>query len=85
MVQPPPGTPLALAVVDPRLLRALADRGIAAYGAGSTDAERTEAAHRVEIAAALGYGPARAVRARLSGLPGGARRSTGARCDPLRT
>jgi len=64
IVQPPPGTPLALAGVDPRVLRALADRGIAAYGAGSTDAERTEAAHRVQIAAVLGYGPARALIAR---------------------
>ena len=70
MVQPPPGTPLALAGVDPRLLRALADRGIAAYGAGSTEVERTEAAHRVQIAAALGYGPARALIARdYPGVP----------------
>jgi hypothetical protein len=64
MVQPPPGTPLALAGIDPRLLRALTDRGIAAYGAGSTDAQRIDAAHRIQIAAVLGYGPARALIAR---------------------
>ena len=64
MVKPPPGTPLALAGIDPDLLRAIAADALAAYAAASNDGARLEAARRIQVAAALGYAPARAFIAR---------------------
>jgi len=70
MVKPPPGTPLALAGVDPNLLRAIAVDALAAYAAASSDGTRLEAARRIQVAAALGYAPARTFIVRgYSGSP----------------
>jgi hypothetical protein len=64
MVAPPLGTPLALLATDPRRLRALMQDGLAAYQGAATEAKKIEGIHRMQIAAVLGYGPARDLLAR---------------------
>lgn len=62
MVPPPPGAKVSSA--DPEMLARLMERGLAAYRAATADADRIEAARLLQVAAALGYGPARGVMAR---------------------
>jgi hypothetical protein len=58
MVAPPFGTPLDMQA-DPRRLRALMEAGEAAYTNATDDAKQVEGARRIQIAATLGYAPAR--------------------------
>ena len=73
MIPAPPETELALQGVDPRRLRASFQRGIAAMQSytddesivdGSHDEQKIEGARLVNVAAILGYEPARALIAR---------------------
>jgi hypothetical protein len=59
MVAPPLGTPLALLGTDPRRLRTIMDGGLAAYQRAPTEAQQIDGVRRMQIAAVLGYGPAR--------------------------
>jgi hypothetical protein len=58
MVAPPFGTPLTL-MADPRQLRAITIRGVAAYESATKEDAQIKAARMIQVAAALGYGPAR--------------------------
>jgi hypothetical protein len=58
MVPPPFGTPLALQA-DPRRLRELMAAGEAAFAASADQDRQIGGAKRIQIAAALGFGPAR--------------------------
>jgi hypothetical protein len=59
MVPAPPQTDLALQVIDPRLLRASFQRGLAAMQGNYSNATTEEGAGLVSMAAVLGYEPAR--------------------------
>lgn len=58
MVAPPFGTPLSL-MADPRRLRAITVRSIASYEAAPNEAAQISAMRMMQVAAALGYEPAR--------------------------
>ena len=57
----PPGTESKLQEVDPRILRAMFERGRAMMQSNSDDVTTTTAARLMNAAAALGYEPARAL------------------------
>ena len=59
MVLAPPQTDLAVQGIDPRLLRASFQRGIATMQSNDSDATTKEGAGLVSMAAVLGYEPAR--------------------------
>ena len=63
-VVPARTAPLVLRTDDPKAIRALAERGLAAYGAAANDALRAEGVRLVQTAALLGDGPARGRLAR---------------------
>jgi hypothetical protein len=50
--------------IDPRSLRTIVDRGVAAYASARTDADRTKAASEIQIAASAGFPSARVLLAR---------------------
>jgi hypothetical protein len=58
MVQPPFGTALAL-MADPRQLRAITIRGVTAYESPTSEGAQVQALRFIQVAAVLGYGPAR--------------------------
>lgn len=58
MVAPPYGTALALQV-DPRRLRAIMEKGEAVYRSAAGENVQIESAQLIQVAAVLGYGPAR--------------------------
>jgi hypothetical protein len=60
---PEPGT-RAPAAVDPRKLREMMDRGVVAYASASTREGQARGAKLIQLAAQLGYGPARDLIAR---------------------
>ena len=50
--------------LDPRSMRTLVDRGVAAYASAKTDADRAKAASEIQIAASAGFPSARVLLAR---------------------
>jgi hypothetical protein len=60
----PPEPPRPPPHVDPRMLRKVVDRGVVAYASATDDAERRKGASLIQIAAMVGYPPARALLAR---------------------
>jgi hypothetical protein len=60
----PPGSPRAVAQVDPRAVRTVLDRGVVAYASAATDADRAKGVSLIQIAALVGYPPARELLAR---------------------
>jgi hypothetical protein len=50
--------------IDPRRLRTIVDRGVAAYASAGTDADRAKAASEIQIAASAGFPSARVLLAR---------------------
>ena len=50
--------------IDPRSLRTIVDRGVAAYASAGTDADRAKAASEIQIAASAGFPSARVLLAR---------------------
>jgi hypothetical protein len=58
MIAPPYGTPLALQI-DPRRLRSIMERGESQYRSAAVESEQLDGARLIQIAAALGFGPAR--------------------------
>src|SRR5207302_7186508 len=54
------------AVTDPRKLREMMDRGVVAYASASTREAQARGAKSIQLAAQLGYGPARDLLARNS-------------------
>jgi hypothetical protein len=61
MIPAPPGTDSKLKDVDPRTLRAIFQRGRTARQSNSDDATSADDARLINIAAILGYEPARAL------------------------
>jgi len=64
LITPPPGTAQAAPRIDPRLLRKIVDRGVIAYASSTSDAARAKGASLIQIAALVGYPPARSLLAR---------------------
>jgi hypothetical protein len=64
LAAPPHNTTLVKPRVDPRSLRMILDRGVAAYASAKTDAERAKAASEIQTAASAGFPPARVLLAR---------------------
>jgi hypothetical protein len=60
MVLPPPGTPLAYAA-DPRALSTTMHRGLAIYESAPSDSHRLHGARLIQLAAVLGFEPARSL------------------------
>jgi hypothetical protein len=60
MIAPPYGTPLSLQA-DPRRPRNIMERGERRYQSSAVDSEQLEGIRLIQVAAALGYGPARRV------------------------
>jgi hypothetical protein len=55
----PPGTMREAPRIDPRRIRAIVDRGVVAYASAKTDEDRARGARLIQIAALVGYPPAR--------------------------
>ena len=60
----PPDTAREAPRVDPRMIRAIVDRGVVAYASAKTDGERAGGARLIQAAALVGYPPARDLLAR---------------------
>ncbi len=60
----PPEPPRPLPHIDPRILRKILDRGVVTYASSATDADRAKGASLIQIAALVGFPPARDLLAR---------------------
>jgi hypothetical protein len=60
----PPGTAREAPRIDPRRIRTMVDRGVVEYASAKTDGDRARGARLVQIAALVGYPPARDLLAR---------------------
>lgn len=60
----PPGTTREAPRIDPRRIRTIVDRGVVEYASAKTDADRARGARLIQIAALVGYPPARDLLAR---------------------
>jgi hypothetical protein len=61
---PPPGPPEPDIRVDPGTLRKILDRGVVLYATATSDQDRAKGATLIQVAALVGYPPARALLAR---------------------
>jgi hypothetical protein len=64
LIKPPPGASQAAAHVDPRMLRRIMDRGVVTFASSRQDADRAKGASLIQIAALVGFQPARSLLAR---------------------
>src|SRR5262249_17931056 len=64
LIAPPAGPPPAETPVDPRMLRKIVDRGVVTFASSRTDADRAKGARLIQIAALVGFPPARGLLAR---------------------
>jgi hypothetical protein len=64
LITPPAETRRPAPQIDPRMLRKIVDRGVATFASSATDAERAKGANLIQIAALVGYPPARNLLAR---------------------
>jgi hypothetical protein len=64
LIKPPPGASEAPTHVDPRMLRRIMDRGVVTFASSRQDVDRAKAARLIQIAALVGFQPARSLLAR---------------------
>jgi hypothetical protein len=64
LIRPHPGTSRRTAPVDPRMLRKIVDRGVVTFASSKTDVERAKGAHLIQVAALVGFPPARVLLVR---------------------
>lgn len=64
LIKPPPGASKPAAHVDPRMLRRIMDRGVVTFASSGQDADRAKGARLIQVAALVGFQPARSVLAR---------------------
>jgi hypothetical protein len=60
----PPGTTRKAPGIDPRMIRAIVDRGVVEYASAKTEGDRAKGARLIQTAALMGYPPARDLLAR---------------------
>jgi hypothetical protein len=64
LIAPRPDTTREAPRIDPRRIRTILDRGVVGYASAKTDGERARGAGLIQIAALVGYPPARDLLAR---------------------
>jgi hypothetical protein len=64
LISLPPGTTRKAPGIDPRRIRTIVDRGVVGYASAKTDGDRARGARLIQIAALVGYPPARDLLAR---------------------